>query len=119
MQNISKKALSMLNHLFNDEQTRVIQSSKGLGLLQKQSRILETKNMIYMFISSKEDAIFHIVTNDSKSGIIINNTTNKNDHTKKYIITISESYETYKVDEILYMENPVVKNVKNFDPNKL
>ncbi len=107
---IAKDSLILLECLFDTELKKFVTSQKTYGQLSKQSRIDECQEDIINFMESKDNSIFVIknTTKDKKStmSIIVSNIFEKNDHSKRYIITISESCETFKVErELTYIEN--------------
>lgn len=91
----------------------------GIIPMQKHGRINKNIVNILTYITTRENSVFTILTCNQIHGVYIQNVTMINDHTKIYRIVISESLETYKVDELIYLDKPKLYSKVNFDTNKL
>jgi hypothetical protein len=118
---IQPKSLKLLECLFNIEFDEFLQSKQIQ--LSKQSRMDSCKDEIIFFMESRPNAVFIIMNSekakDSSMSIITSNIDEVSDHLKQFIITISESCETFKVER--KSEFPEGKNqlVKDFEKSKL
>jgi len=124
---IAKDSFILLECFFDVELEKFIQS-KTIGQLSKQSRIKECKEQIIEFMQSRPNSSFIIknMMKDNKlstMSIIIHNIEERNDHTKRYTITISASCETFKVERPLgFIESENKENIKveiDFEKSKL
>lgn len=87
--------------------------------IAKDGRVEKNFDDIIAYIYQRINSIFHILTYNQKYGVYIENIEQLNDHTKYYIITISESCETYKVDEVIYLHSPIIEKRTEFDKSKI
>jgi len=85
----------------------------------KNGRVSKCFDDILAYISQRTNSVFHINTFNQEYGVYINTCDHQNDHTKNYRITISQSCETYKVDEIIYLEKILYEPRIEFDKSKL
>jgi hypothetical protein len=124
---IAKDSIILLQHFFDIELEKFIHG-KVVGGLSKHSRITECQDNIINFMEFHSNSIF-IIENISKKdnlstmSLKIYNIEEKNDHSKIYTISISESCETFQVKRHLeyngseYKENTQI--VIEFEKSKL
>ena len=114
---INKRSLNFLNNMFNMELEQFLVNQEGsYGTLSKQSRIQECFQSIITYIVTKHSAKF-IIQNNDKSLTMILDTAEDIDNI--YLITISDSCETYQVDEVIIHEEPILRNIKQFNKSKI
>jgi len=101
----SKNSQELLDHMFKLWLFNFVVEGKTIGKLNKQSKMKSCQEGIEEFIDEHPNSEF-VIKDTTESGqstmaIIISNITEKNDHAKRYIITIASSCETYKVERLL------------------
>lgn len=114
---IEKNKVELLDKLLNIELSKYIRP--GEVNIGKHGRISRCFNDILGEVSNRTNSMFTIKPYNQEYGICVNNITQVNDHTKNYLITISESCETYSIDEIIYLEKPLIESRIKFDPSKI
>lgn len=87
--------------------------------IAKDGRVQKNFNEVIAHIYQRPNSVFYILTYNQTYGVFIQNIEKQNDHTKFYIITISESCETYSLSEVIYLDNPLIELKKNFEQSKL
>jgi hypothetical protein len=118
---IQSKSLRLLECLFNIEFDDFLHSNQIQ--LSKQSKMDDCQNEVIFFMESRPNSIFIIMNSekakDSSMTIIMSNIEEINDHLKQFIITISESCETFKVER--KSEFPEGKNqlIRDFERSKI
>lgn len=117
---IQKRSIELLEVLFDKELEQFLINKEGsFGLLSKQSRIQECFKSILTYISSRKNSIFTIQNDDRSLSINVSNIEEDNDHIQLFVITLSESCETYSVDEAISTERSILRPIKQFDQSKL
>lgn len=118
---IHKNSLSLLNRLFDTEYSQFVTNRiGGMGILSKSAKAQECLRNILIQIESRSNAIFTITNSNATGAILISTVEVPNDHTQYFILTISESVETFKLEEVLgYDSNTRKSIVINFDKSKL
>lgn len=125
---INQDSLNLLDLMESIEISKFTNNEKGLGFLQKQSRIQDTFKSILSYVQTinTENGIYSITnTNrDQKTHsmfitLIREEEFDINDHTRHFLITLSSSCETYKVEELNSHERVTKTIIKNFDPKRL
>jgi len=120
---ITKDSYKLLQRMFDIELDKFKVLDSSISMLSKESRNLECQESIVTFMETRPNSTFFIrnTENNEKSsmGLIITNVINNNDHEKYYNITISESCETFQVDEIVDEYPKHSRIIKNFDNSKL
>ena len=102
---ISKDSKEMLQYFFDLELNKFIKNGSTIGQLQKQQRMDECRIKMINFMLDYSNSIFFI-KNTEKNGIAsimicIPNMEEKTDHITKFLITISPSCETFRVEKQL------------------
>ncbi len=117
---INKRSLILLNKMEDMALEEFLVNKEGsLGTLSKQSRIQECFKSIITYITTRHNSTFTIQNSDVDLSINIHNVEEDNDHVTMYLITLSESYETFSIDEVISMERSQIRNIKQFDQKKL
>lgn len=118
---INKKSLSLLNKLFDIEYSQFIINNKGgMGILSKSAKAQECLKNIMIQIESRNNSIFTITNSNNTGTILISTVEVPNDHTQHFILTISESVETFKLEEVYGLEiNPRKSILISFDKSKI
>ncbi len=117
---VNKKTLELFNFFQNKELEQFLINKEGShGLLSKQSRIQKAFESIFTYITTRSNSIFTIQNSDRSLSINISNIEEDNDHVTMYLITLSESAETFSIDEVISMERSQIKPIKSFDQSKL
>lgn len=117
---VNKLSLTLLNRMLNIELEQFLVNTEGsYGTLSKQARIQECFQSIITHITTRHNSIFIIQNSDKNLSINIRNIEEDNDHINTYLITLSESCETYSVDEVISIEKPILRAIKQFDKSKL
>ena len=112
---ITENNIKLLRLLFNTLIGLFIVNREGsYGTLAKQSKIRECHKSIMTYITTRENSIFTIETNDKELSINIRNIEEDNDHIQYFLITISEDGESFAVDEIIYHEKVTKRNIIKF-----
>ena len=108
--------ISFMNLLL--EQFKEIKEDLTYIPFNKLGKVNQNFESIKNFILTRTNSIFFVVSKD-KDGLIIRNIDHINDHITYYRITISDSCETYMVESIDYISEPVIQLKKKFDETKL
>jgi len=118
---IKRTSLSLLNKLFDIEYSQFVLDKKGsMGILSKSAKIQECLKNIMIQIESRNNAIFTICNSDGTGTILISTVEAPNDHTQHFILTISESVETYKLEEVHGIDCNIRKSVLiSFNKSKI
>lgn len=114
---IDKLKLSLIISLITLELERF--KRNGIVPMAKHGRVNKNITDILTYIATRDNSIFTILTCNQTHGVYIQNISSINDHTKIYYMTISESLETYKVDELVYLDKPKLYSKLNYNNDKL
>jgi 2-hydroxy-3-keto-5-methylthiopentenyl-1-phosphate phosphatase len=118
---MNKETLELIRKLFNTEYSHFIKQHEGnLGILSKGAKIQECFKDVLVYIESRDNSLV-IIRNSTNSMIItVYPKYEINDHTKTYLITLSESSETFKVEEMASLDfNSIRKTILiNFESNR-
>lgn len=103
---VSKKALSMLDHIFTDRIMMLVQSESDMTL-SKQLVLRQMKEDVELFIRTHPKSIFNIQTFDREVNLRISNTflpeeEYDNEEITIYTIVIDESW-----DKLTYYQNSI------------
>jgi hypothetical protein len=118
---INRETLELIQKLFNTEYSHFIKQHEGsLGILSKGAKIQECFKDVLIYIESRDNSLVIIRNSTNSMIIVVSPKHGINDHTKTYLITLSESSETFKVEEVTSIDfNIIKKNVLiNFEPNR-
>jgi hypothetical protein len=120
---IQKDSITLLESLFNIEFDKFLHSKNMIGQLSKQSKMDDCEKEIIFLIESYPNSVFLIMNSEknnmSSMTIIISNIDEINSHSKKFIITIASSCETFKVERQSENNENIRQLIKDFDKNKL
>jgi hypothetical protein len=118
---IQKTSLELLNKLFNIEYSQFILGMKGnMGVLSKSAKAQECLKNIMIQVESRNNSIFTVTNNSGTGAILISTVEVPNDHIQHFILTISESVETFKLEEVHGFDNNMRKSTLiSFDKSKV
>lgn len=119
--------MNLLDLMESIEISKFTNGEPGLGFLQKQSRIQDTFKSILSYVQTVnfDNGVYSIV-NSNRDGkthsmfiTLVDEELEINDHTRYFLITISPSCETYKVEELNSSKRISKTLIKNFDLKKV
>jgi len=118
---IQKISLDLLYKLFDIEYSHFVMNKKGnIGILSKSAKAQECLKNILIQIESRKNAIFTITNSNNTGAILISMVEVPNDHIQHFILTISESVETFKLEEVYGYDNNMRKSILiQFDKSKI
>lgn len=119
MTNINKNNLKLLDSFFTIEYEKHLINPNNYFTLQKQNKITHCKERILLYINNIETGTFIIQDEELSKSIIIHKQTTSLFESNLYIITISQSSETYKIDEVFLNGNTNNKVIQFFDKIKI
>ena len=113
---IKNNSKSLLNKLFDNELHRFSTIEINFGKIQR----LRTNHLnIETFMKNREEnSVFIIQVEDQNTAVVIKAITEENDYINNYLLTISDSGETFKVDRILSSKT-IYETIKCFNESKL
>ena len=116
--NITPTDKKLLNCLFNIEHEKCFNNFSNTLLLSKQQIIENCKDRILRYIAMEKEGIFIITTVNQDATIVIKTTTKEID-IDLFKITISDSYNSFQVEEVLIPFHKINTNiVKHFENQK-
>jgi hypothetical protein len=121
---ITEQSKALLQKMCLLEEQVFIYGRGDLGTMNKQSAIKHNFLEIEIYVETHLNSRYKIQTigNNGKCtmAILIDNIEDdQNDHTKDYILTVSPSSETFKVERIIYHERPKLILEKDYNPKKI
>jgi len=120
---ITQESRELLEKMCLLEEQVFIYKRGNLGTMSKQSAIKHNFNEIEVHVETHLNSRYKI-QNTGENGkptmaIFIDNIDDKSDHIKDYILTISQSSETFKVERIIYHEQFKLILERDFNPKKI
>lgn len=119
MKNISPIGIRLISTIFNIKHEEVLSSNKGYATVRKQSIIEECRRRLLQYISTAEEGIYTIIADNTSDFIVVSTTTNIID-TSSFIVSISEDFSTFQVEEVITKQQIINKQIiKPFEKSKL
>jgi hypothetical protein len=118
---IHKDTVALLYAMYRIETTKFVSNQRGsYGDLEKQGRIQKNLAKVMNHLNTNINSITTVTTEDGNMSIIVKNIREDNDHISNYVLTISDDFETFQVDEIYTpVENIRKVTVLHFEKIKI